>query len=128
VDLSVSSRTEGDRSVVCVVGEVDVYTAPQLRERLSDLVAAGEHHLVVDLTGVDFLDSTGLGVLVGGLNRVRGHGGSLALVCSTERILKVFRITGLTGVFPIHPELRTALASPIEPMEPGPVPGAEGPL
>jgi anti-sigma B factor antagonist len=127
VDLSVSSRTEGDRSVVCVVGEVDVYTAPQLRERLSDLVAAGERHLVVDLSGVDFLDSTGLGVLVGGLNRVRGHGGSLALVCNTERILKVFRITGLTAVFPIHPELRTALAAPIEPAGPGSPLGSERP-
>lgn len=126
MDLSVSSRTEGERSVVCVVGEVDVYTAPQLRDRLSDLVASGEHHLVVDLSGVDFLDSTGLGVLVGGLNRVRGHGGSLALVCNTERILKVFRITGLTGLFPIHPELRTALASPIEPSAPSASPGSEG--
>ncbi len=118
VDLSVTSRPVGDRSVVSVVGEVDVYTAPRLRERLSDLVNAGEHHLVVDLSGVDFLDSTGLGVLVGGLNRVRGQGGSLTLVCGTERILKVLRITGLTGVFPIHAELHSALSAPIEPAPP----------
>jgi anti-sigma B factor antagonist len=120
VDLSVTSRSQGGRAVLSVVGEVDVYTAPRLRERIGDLVTGGEHHLVVDLSGVDFLDSTGLGVLVGGLNRVRGHRGSLCLVCPQERILKVFRITGLTGVFPIHPDLHSALAAPIQPAEPMP--------
>ena len=54
------------------------------------------------MEGVEFLDSTGLGVLVGGLKRVRAHDGSLRLVCTQERILKIFRITGLTKVFPIH--------------------------
>lgn len=118
MDLSVTSRNEGGRGVISVVGEVDVYTAPRLRERLSDLVSSGQRHLVVDLSGVDFLDSTGLGVLVGGLNQVRTHGGSLTLVCNTERILKVFRITGLTGVFPIHAHLHSALTAPIEPAPP----------
>jgi anti-sigma B factor antagonist len=102
VDLSLSTRSEGDRTVVEVAGEIDVYTAPRLREQLVDLVADGKYHLVVDMERVDFLDSTGLGVLVGALKRVRTHDGELALVCTQPRILKVFEITGLTKVFPMH--------------------------
>jgi anti-sigma B factor antagonist len=110
VELSVTSRQEGDRTVISVTGEIDVYTAPSLRERLNELVASGHYDLVVDMEGVEFLDSTGLGVLVGGLKRVRSHDGSLRLVCAQEKILKVFRITGLTKVFPIHATLAEALA------------------
>jgi anti-sigma B factor antagonist len=109
VDLSLSTRSEGDRTIVEVGGEIDVYTAPRLREQLVDLVADGKYHLVVDMERVDFLDSTGLGVLVGGLKRVRAHDGSLRLVCTQERILKIFRITGLTKVFPIHSSVDEAV-------------------
>lgn len=112
MDLNVTSRQEGGRAVVGVAGEIDVYTAPVLRERIRDLTAEGHYRLVVDLTDVDFLDSTGLGVLVGGLNQVRTHDGSLHLVCDQEKILKVFRITGLTKVFPIHATLSEALQAP----------------
>ena len=111
MDLSLSTRTEGDRTVVVVGGEIDVYTAPKLREQLIDLVSSGQYHLVVDMEGVEFLDSTGLGVLVGGLKRVRSHDGSLHLVCQREKILKVFRITGLTKVFPIHDSVADAIAA-----------------
>jgi len=111
VDLSLSTRTEGDRTVVEVGGEIDVYTAPKLREQLVELVQNGSYHLVVDMEQVEFLDSTGLGVLVGGLKRVRAHDGSLRLVCTQERILKIFRITGLTKVFPIHDTVEEAAAA-----------------
>jgi anti-sigma B factor antagonist len=111
VELTVTSRQEGARTVISVVGEIDVYTAPTLRERLNELVAAGRYDLVVDMQGVEFLDSTGLGVLVGGLKRVRSHEGSLCLVCDQEKILKVFRITGLTKVFPIYSTLDGALGT-----------------
>lgn len=110
MDLSLSTRTEGDRTIVEVGGEIDVYTAPRLREQLVDLVADGKYHLVVDMERVDFLDSTGLGVLVGGLKRVRTMDGDLELVCASEKILKVFRITGLTKVFTIHASIDDALA------------------
>jgi anti-sigma B factor antagonist len=110
VELTVTSRQEGERTVISVSGEIDVYTAPTLRERLNELVASGHYDLVVDMEGVEFLDSTGLGVLVGGLKRVRSHDGTLRLVCAQEKILKVFRITGLTKVFPIHATLEEALA------------------
>jgi anti-sigma B factor antagonist len=110
-DLSVAIRPEGDHTVVAVSGEIDVYTAPKLREHLIDLVSGGRYRLIVDLEGVDFLDSTGLGVLVGGLKRVRAHDGSLSLVCSQDRILKIFRITGLTKVFGIHSSVDEALSA-----------------
>jgi anti-sigma B factor antagonist len=111
VDLSLASRTEGDKTVVSVGGEIDVYTAPKLREQIVQLVEDGHYHLVIDMEQVEFLDSTGLGVLVGGLKRVRAHDGSLSLVCTQERILKIFRITGLTKVFPIHDSVAAAVAA-----------------
>ena len=114
MELNVISRQEGSRTVITVTGEIDVYTAPSLREQLNELVAGGHHDLVVDMAGVDFLDSTGLGVLVGGLKRARSHEGSLRLVCDKEKILKVFRITGLTKVFPIHATVDEALRAPRE--------------
>ncbi|NYI05621.1 anti-sigma factor antagonist [Allostreptomyces psammosilenae] len=111
MDLSLSTRTVGDRTVVEVGGEIDVYTAPKLREQLVELVNDGNYHLIVNMEAVDFLDSTGLGVLVGGLKRVRAHEGSLRLVCNQERILKIFRITGLTKVFPIHTSVDEAVSA-----------------
>jgi anti-sigma B factor antagonist len=104
VDLSLETREVADRTVVSVAGEIDVYTAPRLRDRISELVADGRYHLVIDMEKVDFLDSTGLGVLVGGLKKVRTHDGSMELICSQDRLLKIFRITGLAKVFTIHPD------------------------
>jgi anti-sigma B factor antagonist len=111
VEVSLETRAVGDFTVVEVAGEIDVYTAPKLRECLVELVNSGRHNLVVDMERVEFLDSTGLGVLVGGLKRVRAHDGSLRLVCTQERILKIFRITGLTKVFPIHDSVTGAIGS-----------------
>lgn len=110
MDVTVTSRTSGDRTIVEVSGEIDVYTAPALREELSSLVDREHTNLLVDLTGVGFMDSTGLGVLVGALKKVRTLGGDLALVINEEKILKVFKITALTQVFTIHASLDEALA------------------
>jgi anti-sigma B factor antagonist len=110
MDVSVDSRTVDGRTVVDVAGEIDVYTAPTLREKLTALVDAGSTDLVVDLTQVRFMDSTGLGLLVGVLKRVRGLDGRLQLVIDSERLLKVFRITALTQVFTIRETLDEALA------------------
>lgn len=103
MELALSVREAEPFAVLDVSGEIDVYTAPKLRERLIELVAAGSHRVIVNLEGVDFLDSTGLGVLVGALKRVKAHGGSLSLICTQEKILKIFEITGLTKVFDIYP-------------------------
>jgi anti-sigma B factor antagonist len=100
-----------DRTVIEVSGEIDVYTAPRLREALISLVDAGNFRLIVDMEGVEFLDSTGLGVLVGALKRVRAHDGSIDLVCTQGRILRIFRITGLSKVFDIYDSVDEAVAS-----------------
>lgn len=109
MDVQLSTEDVGTRTVVRVDGEIDVVSADRLRERVSLLVSDGRTDLVVDLSGVGFMDSTGLGVLVGTLKRVRTAGGRLVLVVGSERLLKVFRITGLQQVFTIHPTLAEAL-------------------
>ena len=109
MDLSVSTRDEDGRTVVAATGEVAVYTAPVLDEALSGAVAAGATRIVVDLGAVDFLDSTGLSVLVKALKRVRDADGSLDVVVTAERVAKVFRITGLDQVIPVHASLADAL-------------------
>jgi len=110
VDLTLTTHEAGKATVVSVGGEIDVYTAPKLREKVAELVSGGAYELVIDLEAVEFLDSTGLGVLVGGLKKVRAHDGSLRLVCAQERLLKIFRITGLAKVFDIHTTIADALA------------------
>ena len=109
VDLKLDTHNKDGIEIVDVEGEIDVYTAPRLRELLIDLVNNGHYQLIVNMEKVEFLDSTGLGVLVGGLKRVRAHDGSLDLVCTQERILKIFRITGLTKVFGIHDTVDQAI-------------------
>jgi anti-sigma B factor antagonist len=111
VDLSLETREVAGHTVVAVAGEIDVYTAPRLRDRITELVSDGQYHLVIDMEKVDFLDSTGLGVLVGGLKKVRTHDGSMELICSQDRLLKIFRITGLAKVFTIHDSEATALGA-----------------
>ncbi len=111
MELSVTTSRQDDVSVVTVAGEVDVYTAAQLRAVLDEEIGAGNARLVVDLDEVSFLDSTGLGVLVGRLKLVRNNSGWLRIVCSNDRILRVFRITGLDKVFGIHDSLEEALAA-----------------
>ncbi len=110
MDLSLETRDVDGRTIVAVGGEIDVYTAPRLRDRITELVAAGTYDLVIDMEAVEFLDSTGLGVLVGGLKKVRAHDGSLSLICHQDRLLKIFRITGLAKVFVIHESAEAALA------------------
>ena len=110
MELGLDVTERNGYAVLAVHGEVDVYTAPRFRERLIELVSEGKTRIVVDLEGVDFLDSTGLGVLVGGLKRLRSHDGDLSLVCTQSRILKVFEITGLTKVFTIYDSVDAAVA------------------
>ena len=110
MDLTLATREEDGRAIVAVGGEIDVYTAPKLRDQITELVSGGSYNIVIDLEAVEFLDSTGLGVLVGGLKKVRAHDGSLELICSQERLLKIFRITGLAKVFVIHDSVDPSVA------------------
>jgi anti-sigma B factor antagonist len=109
--LDVTLENVGGLSLVRLAGEVDVYSAPKLREAIKSLVDEGKYNIVVDLERVAFLDSTGLGVLVGGLKRVKHHDGELGIVCNQEKILRIFRITGLTKVFPIYRSREELLTS-----------------
>ncbi|MFB8273634.1 STAS domain-containing protein [Streptomyces sp. NPDC055955] len=113
MDLSLSIRRMdgplGDCAVVTVGGDIDVYTAPELREQLVELVNDGIFHIVLDMEDVDYLDPTGLGVLFGGLKMVHAHEGSLRLVCNQQHYLKIFRTPRLTKVFPVHGSVEAAL-------------------
>ena len=111
MDLKLGHHAQDGIEVIDVQGEIDMYTAPRLRELLIDLVSTGSYQLVVNLDKVGFLDSTGLGVLVGGLKRVRARDGSLDLVCTRQRILKILKVTGLTEVFGIYETADHAIAA-----------------
>src|SRR3954467_7084798 len=111
VDLTLATNVVDGATIIAVGGEIDVYTAPKLRDKITELVADGVYDIIVDMEAVEFLDSTGLGVLVGGLKKVRAHDGSLQLICTQDRLLKIFRITGLAKVFVIHDSADGALAA-----------------
>lgn len=109
MEFAVSTRTEGPFTVVEVSGEVDVYTAPRLREAVVEAIDEGATKLVIDVEQVEFLDSTGVGVMVGALKKVRSAGGTLDIVCTQPRLLKIFDITGLDKVFGLHASLADAI-------------------
>src|SRR6059058_3476641 len=90
-----------DRQVIAVTGEIDLFTAPELKAAIADAIEEGRTRLVVDLTATSFLDSTALGVLIGAIKRLRGRGGRLTIVNVDDNIAKTFEITGLDQIFPI---------------------------
>lgn len=103
MNLKINTRAFDDHtSVIELEGEVDVYTAPQLKQQIITLLDNNTTKVIVDLTSVDYLDSTALGVLIGGLKRLRERDGSLDLVCPNPRIRRIFEITGLDKIFDIH--------------------------
>jgi anti-sigma B factor antagonist len=91
--------------VVHLQGEVDLASAPQLRRGIYELIDQGNNQIAVDLSGVDFMDSTGLGVLIGSLKRLREAGGSMVLAGIRPAVSRVFEITGLDRIFTIHGSL-----------------------
>lgn len=103
----VTEQTDGI-CVMSLTGEVDVYTAPRLKETLIDQIESGCARIIVDLENISFIDSSGLGVLVGGLRRAKEHDGAIRLVCTRDNVLKIFRITGLDKVFPIFSDAAEA--------------------
>jgi anti-sigma B factor antagonist len=109
MDLGMSTTERDGWTILSLSGEIDIATAPRVRERLYALLAEGNERLIVDLDDVGFLDSTGLGVLVGVLKRVRTQGGELRLVCTQPRIAKVFEITRLDSAFAIFDSLDGAV-------------------
>jgi anti-sigma B factor antagonist len=110
MDFRLDVDRRGPFTVVSVFGQVDFATALDLKQLLTDTLLSGQVHLVVDLDGVDFLESTGLGTLIGGRRRALGMSGSFTLVCTKEELLKVLRVTGMTSVFPIRSSVDEAVA------------------
>jgi anti-sigma B factor antagonist len=108
--FSVTSERATDAvAVIALSGEVDIYTAPQFKERMLELLDGGVTNLVVDLSQVTFIDSTALGVLIGGVRRVNSAGGAMALVVVSRPVQRVLSITGLDRVFTIHETREAAL-------------------
>jgi anti-sigma B factor antagonist len=102
-------RVGGDTHVVAVTGEIDLFTAPEFKQRVSAPIDAGRSNVIVDLTATTFIDSSSLGVLIGAHRRLKLRGGSLVVVCDNDAIVKTFRITGLDGVFTLVKSLDDAL-------------------
>lgn len=100
---------DGERHVLAVRGEIDLFTAPELKQVLAESIEAGRIRIIVDLTETTFLDSTALGVLIGAVKRLRSRDGALAIVNIDENIAKTFEITGLDQIFTIVPTREEAV-------------------
>jgi anti-sigma B factor antagonist len=111
IEFEITDRkVDDDTHVVAVTGEIDLFTAPEFKQRMSELIDAGRSRLIVDLSATTFIDSSSLGVLIGAHRRLKLRGGALLVVCDSEAIVKTFKITGLDGVFTIAPTVDAALS------------------
>jgi len=122
VEEDVDARTQ----VLVVSGEIHVSTAPEFSRRLNAAIARGKTGLVLDLTPTEFIDSTGLSVLLNGLRKVTRQRGRMALVCTNPTVLRLFEITRLDSTFDIHPTREAALESVRAGHNGAPAAGADG--
>src|SRR4051794_14358102 len=113
-----TEKLSDDAYVISLAGEVDLYTAPEFKQQLLDVIGKGGKEVIVDFSDTTFIDSTTLGVLVGGVKRLRTNDGQLSLVCSDRNITKIFEITGLDRVFTIYPTRDEAISSVGTPSQP----------
>ena len=112
MEFGIEDRRIGDDThVVTVTGEIDLFTAPEFKQRVMAPVTAGVEHVIVDLTGTQFVDSSSLGALIAANRRMKSRGGRLVVACSAEPIIKTFRITGLDSVFDVVGSLEAALGA-----------------
>jgi anti-sigma B factor antagonist len=115
IEFSIEDRRiDGKAHVVAVSGEVDLFTAPEFKQRVLAPITAGIDRVIVDLTETTFIDSSSLGALIGAHRRLQERGGRLVVACSSEAIAKTFRITGLDGVFTIVNSVQAALGDDVE--------------
>jgi anti-sigma B factor antagonist len=110
MNFDIKTEQVDDAYVIALAGEVDLYTAPEFKQQLLDVIAKGGKEVIVDFSDTTFIDSTTLGVLVGGVKRLRTNDGQLSLVCSDRNITKIFEITGLDRVFTIYQTRDEALS------------------
>ena len=115
IEFGIRDRpVNGNTHVVSVSGEVDLFTAPEFKQRVMTPIAAGVAHVIVDLMETRFVDSSSLGVLIGAHRRLKLRGGALLVVCASEAIAKTFKITGLDGVFCLVDSIEAALGERAE--------------
>ena len=108
MDFSVTVASHGRWEVLTVTGEIDMATAPRFRQRLLAVIGAGAQNVVIDLSGVDFIDSTGLGVLMGAAKRVRSNGGDIRLVMTGSRLADLIELTRLDRVLDVFDSISAA--------------------
>ena len=119
VELNVSSRFHDDHTIVTICGEIDLYTAPRLHSELAALLADGmPARVVIDMSGVDFCDSTGMNVLLSCLRRARERGGELEIAAPRPAVRKILQVTGLDSVFTLVPDADAAGLSQPKPAVP----------
>jgi anti-sigma B factor antagonist len=114
IEFSIEDRQVGGVHVVAVSGEVDLFTAPEFKQRVMAPIGAGVDHVVVDLMDTTFIDSSSLGVLIGAHRRLKSRGGRLVVACGEEAIIKTFRITGLDTVFTLTDSVEAAVRADAE--------------
>ena len=114
IEFSIEDRTVGEAHVVVVRGEVDLFTAPEFKQRVMAPIGAGIDHVVVDLMEATFIDSSSLGVLIGAHRRLKSRGRRLVVACGQEAIIKTFRITGLDTVFTLTDSVEAAVREDAE--------------
>jgi len=110
IEFGIEDRRVADGiHLVAVTGEIDLFTAPEFKQRMGTPIEEGVGRLIVDLSGTTFIDSSSLGVLIGAHRRLKQRNGSLVVVCDNDTIVKTFKITGLDGVFTLVRSLDDAL-------------------
>jgi len=108
VEFGVSIASRGQWEILTVTGEIDMATAPRFRQRLLAVISTGAQNVVIDLSGVDFIDSTGLGVLMGAAKRVRSSGGDIRLVMAGSRLAELIELTRLDRVLDVFDSVSSA--------------------
>lgn len=109
MDLQINVRKRDSVPVIELSGEVDAYTSARFREIMLDIIDSEGASIVISMVQVEYIDSSGLGALVGGLKRVSERNGKIVIVCDKPQVRKVFEITGLEKVFPIYDTEEAAL-------------------
>jgi anti-sigma B factor antagonist len=111
MDLNIAVRHNGRATILELKGEVDAYTSARFREVMVETIENGGANLVISMLSVEYIDSSGLGALVGGLKRASENDGKIVIVCDQPQVRKVFEITGLEKVFPLYEVEEKAIAS-----------------
>jgi anti-sigma B factor antagonist len=109
--VEVTTRQEGGYSIVTVKGEVDLYSSPRMRDAILAGVSRKNPRIIVDLSGVTYMDSSGIATLVEVLQLTRKHSGRLVIAGLSQRVREVFELARLESVFELAPGVKEALAS-----------------